>query len=159
MSLALAAALAIALVAFFMARSARKTKTSDPERDSTPAIEAWIVDTLEVELAECALGVKNATPEERKRVAQSLRGEPDPDVVSKVEDKVRDVELEYTRYVHESDAELLLRVHYEDGKATTASKRIAWNDVPASVRDDFESKKTSHVFRTWTLPWSRARAF
>jgi hypothetical protein len=156
MTLALVA-LAALLVGYLVYRARLDRPSADAQVDSTPALEKWIEDTLEVELAEGALGIANATAEERKRLAQSLRGEPDVEVVSKVEDKVRDVELEYTRYAHEADAEVLLRVRYEDGKSSTASKRLPWTDVPQAVRDDFEKKKTSRVFRTWTFPWSRAR--
>jgi hypothetical protein len=157
MSLLVAVAATVALVVYLVARSRQKT-APEAEREASPALEAWILDTLEVELAEGAMGLVNATPEERKRVTESLRGAPDPDVVSKVEDRVRAVELEYTRYVHERDVEVTLRVRYADGKATTASKRVPWDTVSAGVREDFEAKKTSRVFRAWTFPWSRARA-
>ncbi|HEY8076108.1 MAG TPA: hypothetical protein VIF62_18405 [Labilithrix sp.] len=156
MTLALAV-LAAAALAFFLIRARNKRPAADAQLDTTPALESWIASTLETELAEGALGIPNASAEERKRLAQSLRGEPDMEVVSKVEDKVRDVELEYTRYAHENDAEVLLRVRYEDGKSSTATRRLAWTDVPQAVRDDFENKKTSRVFRTWTFPWSRVR--
>jgi hypothetical protein len=159
MSIALAAIAAALLVAYIVMRSRRDKPAADAQVDSTPALEAWIQDTLEIELAEGALGIPNASSHERSRLAKTLRGEPDPDVVSKIEDKVRDVELEYTRYAHENDAEVLLRVRYEDGKASTATKRMPWTDVPQAVRDDFERKKTSRVFRSWTFPWSRARVF
>jgi hypothetical protein len=156
MTLALVA-LAALLVGYLVYRSRAEKSSNEAQVESTPALEKWIEDTLEIELCEGALGIPNATAEERKRLTQSLRGEPDVDVVTKIEDKVRDVELEYTRYAHEADAEVLLRVRYEDGKSSTANKRLAWTDVPQAVRDDFEKKKTSRVFRTWTFPWSRAR--
>jgi hypothetical protein len=157
MSLLVAAAATLVLVVYLVARS-RKKDAPETEREASPALEAWILDTLEVELAEGAMGLANATPEERKRVAESLRGAPDPDVVSKVEERVRGVELEYTRYTHEADAEVTLRVRYDDGKATTASKRVPWDTVPAGVREDFERRKITRVFRAWPLPWSRARS-
>jgi hypothetical protein len=152
------AALAALALAWFLIRSRSKRAEPEAERETNPALEAWILDTLETELAEGALGLVGSTTEERAKIAQSLRGNPDPDVVSTIEDKVRAVEIEYTRYVHETDAEVTIRVRYDDGKAATASKRLAWASVPAAVRDDFERKKTSRVFRTWTFPWSRARA-
>ena len=158
MTVALALAAAVALVAFFVARKRRTTSGAEAQRESTPALEAWIVDTLEAELAQGALGLVDATPEERKKLASSLRGDPDPDVVGAVEDKVRAIEIEYTRYAHEADAEVLLRVRYDDGKPATATKRFAWESVPEGVREDFDRKKTSRVFRVWTFPWSRVRA-
>src|SRR3954466_12085932 len=100
MSIVLAAVAAALLVAYIVMRSKKEKSSSEAQVDSTPALEAWINDTLEIELAEGALGIPNASVEEPKRLAKSLRGEPDPDVVTKIEDKVRDVELEYTRYAH-----------------------------------------------------------
>ena len=157
MSLVLAAVAAITVVVFLALRNKKKS-APETERETSRELEAWILDTLEIELAEGALGLLNSTADERKRLAQSLRGNPDPDVVSKIEDKVRTVELEYTRYAHETDAEVTLRVRYDDNKSATTSKRLAWASVPESVREDFERKKTSRVFRSWTFPWSRARA-
>lgn len=159
MSLALAVLLSL-LLAFFLFRLKQK-KAAAPEvaRDTTPAIDAWIADALEAELAEVALGIPSSTPEERRRLARSLRGEPDPDVVARVEDKVKTVELEFVRYAHEADAELTLRVRYEDGHAGTATKRLSWSEVPEAIRADFDRRGGTRVFRTWVFPWSRAQAF
>ena len=159
MSLALiAAAAAVAVAAYFFMRSRRKSGDAEVARDSTPALDAWIAEALEVELAEGALGMRASTPEERRKLAKSLRGEPDPEVVSTVEDKVKAVELEFVKYAHEGDAEVTLRVRYEDGNAGTASKRLPWTDVPAAIRSDFDRRGGTRVFRTWTFPWARAHA-
>ena len=56
------------------------------------------------------------------------------------------------------DAEVTLRVRYADGNAGTASKRLPWTDVPATIRADFDARGGSRVFRTWVFPWSRVRA-
>ncbi len=154
-----AVAAVLALAAFLFMRS-RANKRTDPEvsRESTPALDAWIADALEVELAEGALGMRSSTPEERRKLAKSLRGEPDPDVVSRVEDKVKAVELEFVKYAHDTEAEVTLRVRYEDGNAGTASKRLAWTDVPEAIRSDFERRGGTRVFRTWIFPWARVHA-
>ena len=57
-----------------------------------------------------------------------------------------------------AEGEITLRVRYEDGNAGTASKRLPWTDVPASIRSDFERRGGTRVFRTWVFPWARARA-
>src|SRR6476646_6008396 len=101
MGIVLAAVAAALLVGYIIMRSRKEKSGAEAQVDSTPALEAWIKDTLEIERAEGALGMTNASSHERERLAKSLRGEPDPDVVSKIEDKVRDVEIEYTRYAHE----------------------------------------------------------
>jgi hypothetical protein len=150
--------IALALVLFFVIRARQKKSAPASAHDSTPEIDAWIADALEAELAEHVLGIKGASDEERKPLARSLRGEPDPDVVGKIEEALKAVELEYVKYSHESDAEVALRVRYEDGKTSTVTKRVPWTDVPEGVRADFERRASTRVFRTWPLPWSRVRA-
>lgn len=157
MTLAIAVLAAIAIAGFLFARSRKKTDKSGSETDTTPALDAWIASALEIELAEVTLGFKDASTQERSRLAQSLRGNPDPEVVSKVEDKVKDVELEYVKYAHEKDVELTLRVRYEDGSEGSTKKTLPWSDVPEGVRNDFDKKSTTRVFRGWTFPWSRVR--
>ncbi|MBX3187963.1 MAG: hypothetical protein KF819_13150 [Labilithrix sp.] len=157
MSFALAIAAVLALTYFFV-RARGKKASSEVARDTTPALDAWIAEALEVELAEGALGMRASTPEERKKLARSLRGDPDADVVSAIEEKVKSVELEFVRYSHEKDAEITVRVRYEDGNTGTATKRLAASDLPEAVRSDFERKGGSRVFRTWVFPWARARA-
>ena len=149
---------ALALAAYFFLRSRRKSGGADAARESTPALDAWIAGTLEVELARGALGMRASTPEERRKLGKSLRGEPDPEVVSSIEDNVKAVELEFVKYAHEADAEVTLRVRYEDGSAGTASKRLPWTDVPAAIRADFDRRGGTRVFRPWAFPWARARA-
>jgi hypothetical protein len=151
-------AVAIAAVAYFFMRSRKSTGDAEVARESTPALDVFIADALEVELAEGALGMRSSTPEERRKLAKSLRGEPDPDVVTRIEDKVKAVELEFVKYAHDSEAEVTLRVRYEDGNAGTASKRLAWTDVPEAIRADFDKRGGTRVFRTWVFPWARARA-
>ena len=146
------------LVAYMVFRARKKSVKAEVSRESTPALDTWIADALEVELAEGALGLRSSTPEERRKLGKSLRGEPDPDVVSRVEEKVKTVELEFVKYAHDSEAEVTLRVRYEDGNAGTATKRLAWTDVPDAVRADFDRRGGTRVFRTWVFPWSRVRA-
>lgn len=157
MSLALIALVAAAALYFFM-RSRKGKGDAEVARESTPALDGWIADALEVELAEGALGLRSSTPEERKKLGKSLRGEPDPEVVSAIEEKVKAVELEFVKYSHDSEAEVTLRVRYEDGNAGTATKRLAWTDVPDAVRADFDRRGGTRVFRTWVFPWARVRA-
>lgn len=159
MPLPLAVVLGFAL-AFLLVTIASRTKKRHLEeaKDSTPALDAWVAEALELELAEGALGLRSSTPEERRKLARSLRGDFDPEVVTTVEEKVRAVELEFVRYAHEKDAEAILRVRYEDGRTGTATKRLPWSAVPDAVRADFEKLRASRVFRAWPLPWSRMHA-
>lgn len=159
MSLLLAVAiLALALVSVkALMRARRSSGDAEVARESTPALDAWIAEALEVELAEGALGLRSSTPEERRKLSRSLRGDPDPDVVSRVEDNVKTVELEFVKYAHDAEAEVTLRVRYEDGNAGTATKHLAWSDVPEAVRADFDRRGGTRVFRTWVFPWARVR--
>jgi len=156
MMLAALAALG-ALVALFLYK---RSKAASPEvaRESTPALDRFIRDALEEELAERVLGIHRPTPEERKKLTRTLADEPDADVVGRIEELVRAVELEFVRYAHEGDVETTVRVRYEDGKTGTSTRRVALADVPAAVRADFEEKGSTRVFRTWAFPWQRIRA-
>jgi hypothetical protein len=154
--LAIGVTVLIALALVLRARS--RSRGLEAANDSTPAVDAWVQDALEHELAAGALGMRASSPEERRKLARTLRGDFDPDVVSQVEAAVRAVELEFVRYAHETDAEVVLRVHYEDGRTGTTTRRLAWTDVPEAVRTDFARRSATRVFRAWPLPWSRVHA-
>lgn len=156
MSLVLAL-LAGGLAAFVLLRVLKK-KQHEVARDTTTALDAFIAEALENELAGPVLGIRGASAEERKPLTKTLRNEPDPDVVTKIEAAVRSVELEFVKYAHDTDAEVTVRVRYDDGNKGETSKRMAWTDVPEAVRSDFERKGSSRVFRTWAFPWQRVSA-
>lgn len=147
----------LAFVLFDRWRTRRATAAA-PEKDSTPAVDAWLAGALEDELADLVLGVRGASAEERRPLARTLRGEPDPEIVGKIEDAVKSVELEYVCYAHETDVEATVRVHYESGKTGSASRRLPLGDVPDTVRADFQQKGATRSFRGWTFPWQRAAA-
>jgi hypothetical protein len=151
----LAAALVLGVLLFFLLY--RRSKMAAPEvaRDTSDALERFVRDALETELAESVLGISRSTSEERARLARTLGNEPDADVVGKIEEVVRAVELEFVRYAHEPDVETTVRVRYEDGKTGSATKRLALADVPEAVRTDFEKNQSTRVFRTWAFPWQR----
>jgi hypothetical protein len=159
MSLALLLVTALAVALFVRGILARRARQPEVAKDTTPAMDRFIVETLELELAPKVVGQRSSTPEERTRLARTLRGDdPDPDVVSRIEETVKAVELEFVRYAHEADAELSVRVRYENGESAAASKRIAWGDLPEAIRADFERRSASRVFRTWAFPWDRVHA-
>jgi hypothetical protein len=148
---------AVVLLAWWYFKGKSKS-APEAARDTTPALDAFLREALEIELAKPTLGIDNATPEERRRLARTLANEPDADVVSKIEDLVKAVDLEYVKYAHEKDAEVTVRVRYADGKSGATSRRLAWDDVPEPVRKDFLQKGSTRVFRTWVFPWQRAVA-
>lgn len=153
------AALALTLaVVLFLVKRRRSERSAEDVRETTPAVDAWLRDALEHELAEGALGLKRSTAEERRPLARTLANEPDADVVAKIEEKVQSVELEFVRYPHETDVEATVRVRYEDGKVGTSTRRLSASDVPEAVQSDFTAKRSTRVFRTWTFPWQRVHA-
>lgn len=153
MMLAVVAALGAVLAFLLFTRS--KRRGVDEMRDTTPALDAWLREALEQELADGLLGIRGSTKEERKTLARTLANEPDADLVGKIEETVKAVELEFVRYAHEADAEVTVRVRYEDGKTGATSRRLALADLPTAVRDDFQQKGSTRVFRTWSFPWQR----
>ncbi|MBX3264025.1 MAG: hypothetical protein KF782_30405 [Labilithrix sp.] len=146
-----------ALVALLLYKRSRRA-APEIARATTPALERFVREALEEELAEGVLGVRGATPEERRKLTRTLADEPDADVVGRIEELVRAVELEFVRYAHDADVEATVRVRYEDGKVGAATKRLTLADVPEAVRADFESKGSTRVFRTWAFPWQRVHA-
>lgn len=144
------------LAAFLFFRTRRKQH--EVARDTTSALDAFIAEALENELAGPVLGIRGASAEERKPLTKTLRNEPDPDVVTKIEAAVRTVELEFVKYAHDADAEVTVRVRYDDGNKGETSKRMAWTDVPEAVRSEFDKKGGTRVFRAWTFPWQRVSA-
>jgi hypothetical protein len=154
MLLTVAAVLGALLVLLLYKRS-KKTSPA-VARETTPALDRFLHDALEQELAESILGIASSTPEERKKLARTLGNEPDADVVGKIEEAVKAVELEFVRYAHEADVETTIRVRYEDGRTGTATRRLALADVPLAIRTDFEKNGSTRVFRTWFFPWQRA---
>jgi hypothetical protein len=138
----------------------KRSKAASPEvaRDSSPALDRFVRDALEQELAEPVLGIRGSTPEERLELARTLGDEPDADVVGKIEELVRAVELEFVRYAHEGEVETTVRVRYEDGTTGTSTQRLPLADIPEAVRSDFDAKGSTRVFRSWAFPWQRVRA-
>jgi len=145
--LALAVALAVYLVLRKRSRKVRVALSS-----SSPAVDRWLREALVAVLAQ-KLAKKGV---ERAHVASALGGDPDPSVVSEIEQAVRAIEIEYRRDVQIPDLEVRARVRFEDGNEENLETRIPWNDAPTSVRDDFERKATTRAFRKWDFPWMHA---
>lgn len=121
--------------------------------DTTPAFDQFLRSSLEQLLASYVLGFANSTVHERAGIRRTLAGEPDPDVVTKIEQLVKSVELEFVRYTNEPDVEATVRVRYEDGRLAVRTQRLPVADIPMTVLSELETKKSPNVFRTWTFPW------
>lgn len=146
-------AFALGIVVVWLVLRSRSAKHAPAVSTSSPAVDAFVRTALGKELARGVPGLGGGTDAERKALEQTLKGDPDVRVVSAIEDAVSDVELEYVRYAHEADAEVSLRVKYENGTVGTEQTRIAMADLPAGVREAFETGGPTRVFRPWALPW------
>ncbi len=140
-----------AFFTFFSKRGGRSVaKTS---RDTTPAFDQFLRDMLEQELASRVVGWANSTAHERESLRRTLAGEPDPAVVGKIEEHVKSIDLEFVREANDADVEVTVRIQYESGRLAVRSHHLPLADVPANVRNELATKKTTQVLRPWSFPW------
>ena len=140
--------LAAALIVFLVLRK-RGQKVRVALSSSSPAVDRWLREALVTVLA-TRLAKKGV---ERAHVASALSGDPDPSVVSEIEQAVRVIELEYRRDPHVTELEVRARVRFEDGTEENLTTKLPYTEAPTSVREDFESKATTRAFRNWEFPW------
>jgi hypothetical protein len=134
-------------VRFALNQRAKRSPTAEADHELA-GLEPWVLDVVQRAL-EKRLGHDT-------RLAQSLRGEPDTSLVSTVEEQVSKVELEFVKFAHEAAAEVYLHVVFEDGHRHTEATKRNPDELPTSVRNDFEKRGTTRAYRTWTFPWGRS---
>lgn len=139
---------AAALIVFLVLRK-RDRKVRVALSSSSPAVDRWLREAM-VTLLATKLVKKGV---ERGHIASALGGDPDPAIVSEIEQAVRAVEIEYRRDPHLSDLEVRARVRFDDGTEENLTTRLPYTEAPASVREDFEHKATTRAFRKWDFPW------
>jgi hypothetical protein len=142
---------AIAVVLYLVFRS-RAKKVAAPLSGASAAVDRWMKESLPGVLAE-RLAKKGV---DKAHLGTTLAGDPDPSVVSAIEQAVRAIEIEYLRDPHASDLEVRARIRFDDGTEENIKTRIAYTEAPAGVRDDFERKATTRAFRKWDFPWMSA---
>ncbi|CAN5337823.1 hypothetical protein BH09MYX1_BH09MYX1_14560 [soil metagenome] len=142
---------AAVLVVLFM-RSRRGASAPEVDRNEK-VLDAWVV-------SEIAPFLRERMPDgvEPKHVTRTLDGDPDPDVVSALEDVVRTVEVEFLKDALDGGIEVVLRVQFEDGTERVQRSRRTLAELPARVRADFESKALTRSRLVWGFPWARANA-
>lgn len=138
-------ALALYLVVRFVSKK-KRVRAQSPQSELL-SLEPWLTEAIERELRR---GVRNV---EQTSLGKSLRGNPDPDVVSAIEAKVSKVDLEFVHYAHESDADVTVRVHYEDQETGTERNRMSLASLPESVRKEL-SRGVTRVYRKWDFSWA-----
>ena len=150
MPLLLAVAVVLALVGFWFWRS-RRTEGEIVVDHRECSLDAWV-------LSDLATLVRDRLPAgiDEKRVEKSLSGDPDPEVVSALEDVVSSVEIEFLKDALDGRFDVVLRVRLDDGSERVQRTRRTLADLPARVRDDFEKKALTRARLGWGFPWARA---
>jgi len=147
------AILALLAVVSVVILARRRTRAGGGGDETSAELEGWIVSAVERELG-ATLNVWGDDAH-KTRLGKTLRGEPDMDLVSSIEEKVRAIDVEYVRYAHESDCAVKLSMRYENGDVRTAERRLALDAVPASVRRALTEGGATRAFRAWDFPWAR----
>lgn len=127
-------------------RYRRRAKKGQPARERH-ALDAWVESVVAAELA-------RRMPWDEGELVSTLRASPEPAVVGAIEKSLRMVELRFARLPLGAEAEVKVDVSFEQGEGHQATKRVRWAELPEVVRQEFESKGASVVFRRWHLPWS-----
>jgi hypothetical protein len=92
-------------------------------------------------------------------VHETLRGAPEPDTVSAIEEAVRTVDVRFEKLPGNDGAEVEVRVEasLERGQSCVVTRRMALSELPAPVREDFARKGSVMIFRSWGFPWASPR--
>jgi hypothetical protein len=147
------AALALLAVVSVWIIAKRRKRTANVNDETSAELESWIVGAVERELG----ATFNVWGDDahKSRLGKTLRGEPDVDLVSNIEEKIRAIDVEYVRYAHESDCGVKLSMRFENGDVRVAERRLALDALPASVRRALTEGGATRAFRAWDFPWAR----
>src|SRR5690349_17371775 len=107
-------AMVLLVVLFARGRKAPEVTAGAPAKS---ALDTWIEEALARELAR-----KLNRPEEQ--ILGVLRGDPDPDAVTAIEDAVRGVKVAYARLPGEGAFEVRAEIAFEDGSTATGAKQL-----------------------------------
>ncbi|NUP10406.1 MAG: hypothetical protein HOW73_30520 [Polyangiaceae bacterium] len=145
----------VALAAVFLfvyvlvSRLAKRGKKKSAPSRAEAAIETWAK-------AEVARLLAARLDIEAEDMATTLDGNPDPDIVTKVEKLVSGVEVVFARALGSTnDADVRVEVRLDNGGLERSVKRIAFSELPDDVREEFAKSGTAHVYRPWSFPWQR----
>ena len=133
----------------------RREKKGRGAKAAKAGVEAWAEEMVAAEVA-------RKMGSERSGVLETLRGNPDPDTVGAVEQAVRSVQVAYEKMAiqgggqteAEVRVEVSFEVSFEDGTNHVARKRVGWDELPQTVRDDFARTQGSMVYRPFVFPWN-----
>jgi hypothetical protein len=109
-------------------------------------LDLWVEDALARELGK-KLGRDHA------EILGVLRGDPEVDTVSAIEDAVRAIKVTYARAAEADEFDVCAEIAFEDGGTTTGRRRFSRESLPESVKDELARKGGAFVFRAWHFPW------
>lgn len=114
-------------------------------------LEGWIEESLARELA-------TKVDLESDVVMRTLQGAPEPEAVGSLEEAVKKIEVRFTKLPDGAEVEVRVEASLEAGGTCSATKRMAFKDLPGSIRAEFQRTGGSMLFRPWDFPWSRPGA-
>jgi hypothetical protein len=141
------AIVALSVFAFMLAKRLFRRRGAAAGARSETAVELWAK-------SEVARLLADKLQLEEPDVSAALGGNPDPEVVSRLERAVKKVEVVYERVPGlATAADVRVEVSLESGRLERSVRRIEWTELPAHVKDEFASTGTAHVFRPFLFPW------
>lgn len=143
-------AIALAVLAFVVVLRILKKKAGAPlNTKREAAVEVWA-------RSEIARILADKLEIDEPDLAATLGGNPDPDVVTRLERAVRKIEVAYERVPgHAAAADVRVEVSLENGKTERTIRRIEWTELPGHVAEELAKTGASHTFRPWLFPWQR----
>ena len=141
------AILALSAFAFLLARRLFRRRDGRAAAPHETAVEVWAK-------SEVARLLADKLELEEPDVSAALGGNPDPDVVTRLERAVKKVEVVYERVPGlATAADVRVEVSLENGRMERSVRRIEWTELPGHVKDEFAKTGTAHVYRPFMFPW------
>jgi hypothetical protein len=139
--------LPIAILAFLIAYwASRKTRPAAAKTDAPRSeADAWVERMVAEAIAKSA-GVAVG------EALETLRGTPEPEVVTKIEAALRSVRVTYEKLA-QGDIEARTEVALENGETTQRARKLTEADLPESIRAELKRTGAAFVVRDWHLPW------
>ena len=134
------------VLVWILAKRKKKNSVNDEVRSSP--IDAFIIETVSRAAAK-----RSTMP--AGDLEKALGGEPEPDVVGRLEELVREVEVGFER-LPDGAFEVRTRVHFEDASVDGAARRFEHAELPSAVTADLERTGAARAFRRWDFPWASA---
>ncbi|HVY44661.1 MAG TPA: hypothetical protein VHB21_02235 [Minicystis sp.] len=137
---------AIVVVVFVWLLSKRRKRHAAAATSPSP-VDAFVAEVV-------ARAVASRSTLGADEITRALAGDPDPEVVARMEELVRDVELGFERMPDGHDVEVRAHVRFEDGTSHDAARRFAEAELPVAARDELQRTGAARAYRRWDLPWS-----